>query len=151
MLHRGRSNGAEVIALHRPVGQGIRLTVADRMEVARRTASLAGTGVDRLVIHERLPWDPPELGDFLSIYRDGKPWACCSIVRERGRLFAWCAISGREFGRFETMAAALASIVGPSEHEAVRPHEAPRRRPWLTPPTSLRVVPTHVAAAACLD
>lgn len=141
MLHRGRSNGAEVIVLRRQPDHGIRFTVSDRIEIARRAASLDGTGIERLVIHERLPWDPPELGDFLSIYSNGKPWAGCCIARERGRLLVWCAVTGREKGPFENMAAALDTIMGPPK--AVAPG-----RPRMVSSAPLPAAPIRIPASA---
>ncbi len=81
------------------------------MEVHRWREQARSFGYDRLVIHERLAGDPPEVGSFLSVYRRGEPWSRFGITRVAGRVLAWCCRTGSDIGRFDSVSAALHALL----------------------------------------
>ncbi len=93
---------AEILAFRKPEG---RFTVADRMALAR----LEARGV-RLAIHKRLEGDPPEVGEFASIYPPTGRWASWGAVRQGRAISVWRSRDGRDIGRFETMSEALDAV-----------------------------------------
>ncbi len=95
------------------VAQRQHLTMRDRMSAASRAAELPLLGYDRLVIHSRLPGDPPELGDLLLIYRTGEPWASWGFARQGDAIMAWCCATGADVGRFGDLDEALAHVLAP--------------------------------------
>ena len=96
------SKTAEILAFRKPEG---RFTVADRMALAQ----LQARGV-RLAIHKRRDGDPPEVGEFASIYPADGCWASWGAVRQGRAISVWRARDGRDIGRFETMSEALDAV-----------------------------------------
>lgn len=85
-----------------------RFTTADRLELLRWEArDQSGT---RLAIHNRRPDDPPEVGEFASIYPPNAPWAAWGAVRQGRAISVWRSGDGRDIGRFATMGEALAAV-----------------------------------------
>ncbi len=88
-------------------------TAADRMELLRWQAQEAHEM--RLAIHRRVESDPPEVGEFASIYpRDGL-WAAWGAVRQGRDISIWRSRDGRDIGRFPTMSEALKAVTRRSE------------------------------------
>ncbi len=83
----------------------------DRMEVAKWRENARNCGYDRLVIHERVAGDPPEVGSFLSVYRRGEPWSRWGVTRMGDGIVAWCCVTGTDVGRFATIEAALLALL----------------------------------------
>lgn len=98
---------AEIIPFATPVGHD-RFTAADRMELLRWEARDQGGA--RLAIHERRHDDPPEVGEFASIYPPEGRWAAWGAVRQGRAIRVWRAGDGRDLGRFDTMGEALAAV-----------------------------------------
>lgn len=148
MGHLGQPGRAEIIAFPTGRSAATRFTLEDRLEICRWAAALRRCGSDRLVIHERLPSDPPELGDYLSIYRAGQVWACCGIARQRGRILAWCSATGQDTGPFATLREALQAMLPLDVAALPEAVEA-----WTPPPAQVRSLPQRVrlAAVACAD
>ncbi len=92
---------------------GNRFTAADRVELLRWQAQEAHEV--RLAIHRRLESDPPEVGEFASIYPRGGPWAAWGAVRQGRDISIWRSRDGRDIGRFPTMTEALAAVSGRAE------------------------------------
>ncbi len=86
------------------------LSVRDRMEIATWQDRLRPLGVDRVVIHERGPCDPPDVDSFLCIYRRGEAWARWGLARCGGNVLAWCCVTGADIGRFGSIGDALLSL-----------------------------------------
>ena len=147
MIQSGRPGRGEVIAFPSHRTAVSRFTLQDRLEIVRCAAALGSAGGDRLVIHDRLPTDPPEIGDWLSIYRPGEIWACCGIARQRGRILAWSSVTGEDVGPFATLREALQAMLG--NEDAVTPAE----EAWAARSAAVRALPrrTRPAAAACAD
>ncbi len=87
-----------------------RFTAADRAALLSWEAN--GQGI-RLAIHRRRDDDPPEVGEFASIYQDDARWAAWGAARQGGAIRVWRARDGRDIGRFATMPEALAAVTGP--------------------------------------
>ncbi len=85
----------------------------DRMRAASWQAGLAMLGYDRLVIHSRVPGDPPELGDLLLAYRIGEPWAAFGFRRQGDAILAWSCATGADIGRFADLDEALTDVLCP--------------------------------------
>ena len=101
-----------------PVG----LSLRDRMEVASWQGRLGTYGCDRMVIHERIACDPPEVNAFLSIYRRGEAWAHWNLARSGASILVWYSVSGEDVGRFASMEDAfLAVFPMASPHPGQRP------------------------------
>ena len=83
-------------------------TTADKVELLSWNASEQG-GV-RLAIYHRRHDDPPEVGEFASIYPPNGNWAAWGAVRQGRAISVWRAKDGRDIGRFETMGEALAAV-----------------------------------------
>ena len=92
---------------------GNRFTATDRMELLRWQAQ--DDQDMRLAIHRRLEGDPPEVGEFASIYPRGGPWAAWGAVRQGRDISIWRSRDGRDIGRFPTMTEALAAVSERSE------------------------------------
>jgi hypothetical protein len=92
-----------------PVGE--HLTVEDRIAACDWEATAILFGYDRMIIHERLPSDPPDVANFLSIYRAGEQWATWCLARRGGSLLAWACATGADIGRFRTIGEALTAIL----------------------------------------
>ena len=95
-----------------------RFTAADRMELLRWEAG-GGSGV-RLAIYNRLDDDPPEVGEFASIYPENGAWAAWGAVRQGRAIRVWRARDGRDIGRFATMGEALAAVSHSAEKRVSR-------------------------------
>lgn len=147
MIQSGRPGRGEVIAFPSHCTAVSRFTLQDRLEIVRHAAALGSAGRDRLVIHERLPIDPPDIGDWLSIYRPGESWACCGIARQRGRIVAWSSVTGEDLGPFATLREALQAMLG-SDDAVMAAGEA-----WNPPSAAVRALPrrTRLAVVACAD
>ncbi|HTR18318.1 MAG TPA: hypothetical protein VMI52_14985 [Acetobacteraceae bacterium] len=104
-------SGAIIIPfpLRRPVVE--HLTVEDRIGACEWEATAALFGYDRMIIHERLPNDPPDVANFLSIYRAGEKWATWCLARRGGALLAWACGTGADVGRFRTIGEALTAVL----------------------------------------
>ncbi len=83
-------------------------TARDRLEVMDWETK-AGDGI-RLFIHKRHEGDPPEVGEYASIYQANGAWAAWGAVRQGGAISVWRARDGRDVGRFETMSEVLAML-----------------------------------------
>ena len=99
---------AEIIPFRPAASPLNRFTTADRMELLRWEAR-AQAGV-RLAIHKRRHDDPPEVGEFASIYPPNAPWAAWGAVRQGHAINLWRAGDGRDIGRFATMGEALEAV-----------------------------------------
>ena len=89
-----------------------RFTVRDRLDL-QGWGEIAGTlGFDRLVVHERLDGDPPDVGDYLALYPRGRSWATWCLSRRSSGIVAWHCASGLDSGCFATVGDALAAILG---------------------------------------
>src|SRR5271156_756826 len=104
---RGAHEGAQVIAFRPAPNPGARLSLRDRMDIAAWRDPASTRGFDRLVIHERASFDPPDLDSFLGIYRRGDAWASWNVARCGAWVLAWCSSSGADIGRFASVADAL--------------------------------------------
>ncbi len=83
-------------------------TTADRMAMMRWQAS-DRTGL-RLAIHKRRSDDPPEVGEFASIYPANGRWAAWGAVRKGREICVWRSGDGQDIGRFATMGEVLAAV-----------------------------------------
>ena len=97
---------ATIIQFCRPQS---RFTTADRIALARLEARNHGM---RLAIHNRRHDDPPEVGEFASIYADDARWATWGAVRQGQAISVWRSRDGRDIGRFATMSEALEAVTG---------------------------------------
>jgi hypothetical protein len=94
----------------KPRADGInRFTMADRLALLTWEAKLEGL---RLAIHDRREDDPPEVGEFASIYPANTRWAAWGAVRQGRAISVWRSRDGRDLGRFATMGEALAAVAG---------------------------------------
>ncbi len=134
--------GSKVLAFPAGRADGSRFTMHDRLEICRWSDALRRRGCDRLVIHERMPSDPPEVGDYLSIYRAGQVWARCGVARQRTRILAWCSLTGEDIGPFDTLREALGAVL------AIEPAAVPV--PDWAAPVRLRP-PGRVVTLACAE
>ncbi len=92
----------------RPAQAG--LSMRDRMEISAWRGQLRSFGYDRVVIHERIACDAPEVDSFLSIYRQGEAWARWNLARCGTSILAWCSVTGTDIGRFGSMREAMAAL-----------------------------------------
>ena len=86
-----------------------RFTTADRLALAHLQARDHSV---RLAIHNRRHDDPPEVGEFASIYPANGRWAAWGAVRQGRAISVWRSRDGRDIGRFATMSEALAAVTG---------------------------------------
>ena len=98
--------GADIIPFMPRCGN--RFTAADRMELLDWEAR-DPEGV-RYAIYNRRHDDPPEVGEFASIYPANGRWAAWGAVRQGRAISVWRARDGRDIGRFATMSEALAAV-----------------------------------------
>jgi hypothetical protein len=103
--------GANVIPFVRPEAAAARLSMRDRMDIADWREPARRLGFDRLVIHERGRSDPPEVDNFLSVYRRGDGWACWTLVRRGAWVVAWSSATGADSGRFASVSDALRTLL----------------------------------------
>lgn len=100
--------GANVVSFAPATGGTGWFTMADKMECLRWEArDHAGA---RLALHTRRADDPPEVGEFASIYPAEDPWAAWGAVRTGRAISVWRARDGRDIGVFATMGEALAAV-----------------------------------------
>lgn len=116
----GHSPGGIVVAFTPRADARLHLTMRDRLSVAHWNAALP-PGSYRLVIHPRLPGDPPELGDMALVYRPSDPWAAWGFTRQGALILAWNCVTGVDAGRFAEMDEALAALLGPASQPAAAP------------------------------
>jgi hypothetical protein len=88
-----------------------RLTTRDRIAVLAWTEGARRFGYDRVVIRERHPQDDPHIGDFLSIYRAGEPWAAWGVARHGAWVRVWRSATGADLGEFRSIEEALGAIL----------------------------------------
>jgi len=87
-----------------------RLTAQDRIDALIWESTADTINCGRMIIHHRQHNDDPEIGDFISIYKQNSNWATWGVAR-RGRVVSlWQCATGADLGEFETMREALASI-----------------------------------------
>ncbi len=102
---------SNVIAFVRPRPDLAALTMRDRMDVSAWRCVAHDLGYDRLIIHERDSFDPPDLGSFLSIYKRDDRWARWSVARRGARVVAWCGPTGTDVGEFASVSDALRTLL----------------------------------------
>ncbi len=106
-----RADGECIVIPFRPRPQSAGLTSRDRIEVGRWRDGARQFGYDRLVIHEREYFDPPDTDSFLSIYRSGEPWSRWGIARRGPSLMAWCSATGADLGPFASISDAMMALL----------------------------------------
>ena len=99
---------ADIIPFAAPASAANRFTTADRLEFLRWEARDQGGA--RLAIHKRRHDDPPEVGEFASIYPPNGRWAAWGAVRQGRAISVWRSRDGRDIGRFATRGEALAAM-----------------------------------------
>ena len=99
------------------------LTPRDRMEATGWHDAARVAGYDRLVIHNRDCGDAQEVGSFLSVYRRGESWSRWGFARDRGKIRAWCCLSGADVGEFASLGEALASVLNGMAPDRQRKHK----------------------------
>ena len=99
------------------------LTSRDRIEVGNWREGARQHGYDRLVIHDRESFDPPDTESFLSIYRAGDPWSRWGLTRHGSTVSAWCSTTGADLGPFNSVSDALKTIL-PAAGTCPMPREA---------------------------
>jgi hypothetical protein len=90
------------------------LTSRDRIEVGRWQEEARLLGYDRLVIHDREKFDPPDTDSFLSVYRAGESFSCWGVSRRGNIMVGWCCKTGADLGPFGSVSEALTSMLAPS-------------------------------------
>jgi hypothetical protein len=90
------------------------LTSRDRIEVWRWHEEARLLGYDRLVIHDREPFDPPDTDSFLSVYRAGESFSRWGVSRRGSSVLAWCSKTGADLGPFASVSEALTALLAPS-------------------------------------
>ena len=102
------TKSAEIIQFPLPRAAANIFTARDRVELMEWEAKACG-GI-RLFIHKRYEGDPPEVGEFASIYPANARWAAWGAVRQGREISVWRARDGQDVGRFETMGEVLAML-----------------------------------------
>ncbi len=97
---------ADIIPFRRPDNH---FTTADRIALAHLEARDHSV---RLAIHKRRHDDPPEIGEFASIYPANGRWATWGAVRQGRAISVWRSRDGRDIGKFATMSEALEAVTG---------------------------------------
>jgi hypothetical protein len=110
-LEVANHQGATVLSFAPRSDKNIRLTLGDRMDVTTWLEQASRYGYDRLVIHECGDLDPPEVDNFLSVYRRGQAWASWGIARTGPTVLAWCCANGADVGRFASIGDALTALL----------------------------------------
>lgn len=87
------------------------LTPRDRMELTELHDAARLAGYDRMVIHDRDDGDAAEVGNFLSVYKRGDAWSRWGFARRGGVIRAWCCLSGRDVGEFDSLREAVMSVL----------------------------------------
>ena len=109
---------ADIIQLVPRLDAANHFTTADRVELLRW--QLREQGGVRLAIHKRRHDDPPEVGEFASIYPHDGAWAAWGAVRQGRAINVWRARDGRDIGRFDTMGEALAAVTNSARKRRCR-------------------------------
>jgi hypothetical protein len=86
------------------------LTLVDRVQALRWQQDEAANRGVRLAIYRRQQDDPPEIGDFVSIYRANEMWAAWGVARRGPSLRLWRSANGADIGEFASMQEALAAV-----------------------------------------
>ncbi|HEX3349873.1 MAG TPA: hypothetical protein VHS58_17410 [Acetobacteraceae bacterium] len=101
-----RSGSAEIIPFPiRPKHR--RLDAQDRMVALHWAESAGRAHAARVAICEE---PDPDIGDFVLVYEDGRPWASWGVSREGARFVVWGASGPDMIGRFASMREALDAI-----------------------------------------
>ena len=102
------STSAKIIPFpKRPVAPHV-FTARDRLDVMHWLAEDRG-GI-RLSIHKCAEGDPPDVGEYASIYPANAPWAAWGAVRQGASISVWRARDGKDLGRYDTMQEVLAML-----------------------------------------
>ena len=100
------------------------LTYRDRIEVGNWQEGARRYGYDRLVIHDRESFDPPDTESFLSIYRAGDAWSRWGLTRHGSTVSAWCSNTGTDLGPFTSVSDALMAILPAASPRTLMPRKA---------------------------
>ena len=87
------------------------LTSRDRMDIANVRERARQGGFDRLVVHGRDEGDASDVGDFLTVYRDGEAWSRWGFARAGGIVRAWCSLTGVDVGEYRTLREAFGAVL----------------------------------------
>ncbi len=101
---------AEIIPFPSPPIVASVFTAKDRLELMHWEAQ--GNGSIRLSIYKRQDGDPPDIGEFASIYPLDGSWAAWGAVRQGRNISVWRTRDGQDVGRFESMTEVLALLAG---------------------------------------
>ena len=107
------TKGAEIVDFRQASRAANIFTARDRLDVLSWEAGSRGD--IRLAIHKRHDSDPPEVGEFVSIYPANACWAAWGAARQGRKIALWRARDGRELGQFETMGEVLALVTGSAQ------------------------------------
>ncbi len=87
-----------------------RLTAQDRIDALVWESTVDPASCGRMIIHHRQHNDDPEIGDFISIYRQNSSWATWGVARRGAVVSLWRCATGADLGEFATVREALATI-----------------------------------------
>ncbi len=87
-----------------------RLTAQDRIDALVWESTVDTASCGRMVIHHRQHNDDPEIGDFISIYRQNCSWATWGVARRGQVVSLWRCATGADLSEFTTVREALATI-----------------------------------------
>ncbi len=87
------------------------LTSRDRVDIANVRERARLGGFDRLVVHERDEGDASDVGDFLTVYRDGEAWSRWGFARAGHNVRAWCCLTGVDVGDYRTLREAFGAVL----------------------------------------
>lgn len=96
-----------------------RFTMADRLELQELGGLVHELEFGRMVVHERVDGDPPDLGNYLSLYLPGRSLASWSLLRRADGIVAWHCGTGRDRGRFGSIREALLALPRPRPRRGV--------------------------------
>ena len=86
-------------------------TARDRMDLANTREQARLAGFDRLVVHDRDEGDAAAVGDFLTVYEDGRAWSRWGFSRMGNAVRAWCCLTGVDVGEFRTLREAFGAVL----------------------------------------
>lgn len=121
------------------------LTPRDRMVLTAWHDKARVAGYDRMVIHERDAGDAADVGNFLSIHRNGETWSRWGFAREGEVIRAWCSISNADMGEFASLEEALVSVLTGSASQAVARRKTRAARSGRRTAAVTRLVPRIAA------
>lgn len=101
-------HSAEIVSLDSRRGRN-RLTIKDRREATEWIADLAGSRCKLIICAN--PHEDEEIGDWVSISRNGQPWASWCAARRGSEILLWSGLDGTDLGSFATMRPALDSLI----------------------------------------